>query len=49
MMFIGMERGHPVRQRAQHAPPSALARPVRASRSGGQDVRAPPNLADELL
>jgi hypothetical protein len=37
------ERGHPVRQRAQHAQlhKGPFHEAVRASRSGGQDVRAP--------
>jgi hypothetical protein len=41
-----LERGHPVRQRAQHAQSNGMAisrrcKAVRAARSGGQDVRAP--------
>jgi len=39
---ISSERGHPVRQRAQRAQLFIdCAMNVRASRSGGQDVRAP--------
>src|SRR2546421_8484587 len=41
------ERGHPVRQRAKPAQPFVrritFGRAVRATRSGGQDVRAPPS------
>jgi hypothetical protein len=41
-----MERGHPVRQRAQPAPPLSAYETsnferARAARSGGEDVRAP--------
>ncbi|MDX6501415.1 MAG: hypothetical protein QOG23_4675 [Blastocatellia bacterium] len=41
---LPMERGHPVRQRAQPAQTfeeDSLDSLVRAARSGGQDVRAP--------
>ncbi len=43
--IVAKERGHPVRQRAQPAPPfgpeELRLEKVRAARSGGQDVRAP--------
>jgi hypothetical protein len=40
------DRGHPVRQRAQHASNLSRKNPlgVRAARSGGQDVRDPSTL-----
>jgi hypothetical protein len=40
------DRGHPVRQRAQHAPilSQRYLQGVRAARSGGQTVRDPPTL-----
>ncbi len=45
-----MERGHPARQRAQRAQPFIeSARIVRASRSGGQDVRAPKSTKIEIM
>ncbi|MDX6446239.1 MAG: hypothetical protein QOH71_3313 [Blastocatellia bacterium] len=43
-VFLRMERGHPVRQRAkaaQSADKNRFGNVVRATRSGGQDVRAP--------
>jgi hypothetical protein len=46
------DRGHPVRQRAKHAPDFAeriLTGVIRAVRSGGQDVRDPFLKIEELV